>query len=426
MAATTASEYLTRLARRPRHSRPVPRDGLHALLARMQHPQRDLRGVHIVGSKGKGSTALMLDAMLRAAGRRTGVFTSPHIERWNERIRMHGAPVADARFDAILAELQPHVSALHAQCRRGPDFFEVLLVAALCLFQRADVDVAIVEAGVGARFDATMVVQPRVTALTSVELEHTASLGADVATIAADKAAVARPGVPLIIGRLPPSAAAVVRARAEAVGAPLSQPLARLLPNAHALTDDGCELPLPAPSQALADCAAIAHACLRALVRGADLTGVAQQGMQGLTLPGRLEVLCRQPLLVVDSAHTPASMAALVAALRAWGCPRTPLYLVLSCSGTRDLAQLAAPLLRQAEGVYLTRADATRSADPLVLAAGLHARRFGGAQAQVIEAPADALAAAWATAPSTGIVCATGSAYMAGAARRWFRGGKSV
>src|SRR5699024_2111439 len=159
-----------------------------------------------------------LDAMLRAGGRRTGVFTSPHIERWNERIRMDGAPVADVHLDAILAELQPQVVALQEQCKRGPDFFEVLLVAALCLFRRAGVDEAIIEAGIGARFDATMVVQPVVTALTSVELEHVATLGADVATIAADKAAVARPAVPLVVGPLPAAAHAVVARQAATIG----------------------------------------------------------------------------------------------------------------------------------------------------------------------------------------------------------------
>src|SRR5699024_6395345 len=142
------------------------------------------------------------------------------------------------------------------RCMRGPDFFEVLLVAALCLFEQTDVDEAIIEAGIGARFDATMVVQPVVTALTTVELEHTALLGADLATIAADKAAVARPHVPLVIGPLPAPARAVVERQAEAVAAPLLQPVARLTATARAVVDAAFELALPAPSQALADCAA--------------------------------------------------------------------------------------------------------------------------------------------------------------------------
>src|SRR5699024_3882346 len=232
------SDYLSLLARQPhRLPRHTPRDGLQALLARMGHPERGLCCVHIAGSKGKGSTALMLAAMLRAGGRRVGVFTSPHVERWNERIRLHGGSMADAAFDAMLAELQPHVAALSKQCVRAPDFFEVLLVAALCLFRTADVDEAIIEAGIGARFDATRVVQPVVTALTSVELEHTAVLGDDVAAIAADKAAVARPQVPLIIGALPAPAQRVVAAQAALVGAPLHQPEVRLIAPALAEVD---------------------------------------------------------------------------------------------------------------------------------------------------------------------------------------------
>src|SRR5699024_4236999 len=119
-------------------------------------PQLRLRVVHIAGSKGKGSSALMLEAMLRAAGRSTGLFLSPHLQRWNERIRIDGCEVDEARLAAALQTLQPDIAALHRRGDvNGPDFFEVLLVVALRLFVDARVDQAVVEAGVGARFDAT-------------------------------------------------------------------------------------------------------------------------------------------------------------------------------------------------------------------------------------------------------------------------------
>src|SRR5690625_258495 len=172
--ALNIEHYLNTLAARPRTApRSAARAGLAALLDFAGHPERQLRCIHIAGSKGKGTTALMLEAMLQAGGRETGVFTSPHLERWNERIRLAGQPVADGALAAVLHELQPQVTALHARRINGPDFFEVLLVAALCLFRRRNVDAAIIEAGIGARFDATAVVQPCVTALTTVELEHT-------------------------------------------------------------------------------------------------------------------------------------------------------------------------------------------------------------------------------------------------------------
>lgn len=418
MTAVT-SDYLAALATRvPKAPRQAPRDGLHALLARMGHPERRLRCIHIAGSKGKGSTALMLEAMLRAGGRTTGVFTSPHLEHWNERIRINGEPVDDDVFDAIIDELKPHVAAVHAHAASGPVFFEVLLVAALCLFERAGVQEPIVEAGIGARFDATRVVQAVATALISVELEHTDLLGTDLAAIAHDKGAVARPGVPLVIGALPPAAHAVVAKRAAEVDAPLIEPQARLVPDgSRVVMDNGVDLPLPAPSHALAQNAVVAFACLQTLGLFDDADTVARQGMASLVLPGRLEVLAREPLVVADGAHTRASIAALSEALHAWGLARAPLHLVLSCSGARDLPALLSPLLLHACGIVLTRADATRSADPASLAAALRPHCAERTVVQVIETPKAALAAALARAPAHGIVCATGSVYMAGAAR---------
>lgn len=418
------SDYLTSLALRPRtHSRQAPRDGLHALLARIGHPQRRVRCVHIAGSKGKGSTALMLDAMLRAGGRHTGVFTSPHIEHWNERICIDGQPVDDERFGEILTELQPYVTALHEQPVHGPDFFEVLLVAALCLFERAGVDEAIIEAGIGARFDATIVVDAVVSALVSVELEHTNVLGTDLAAIASDKAAVARPDRPLVIGPLAPRARAVVVAQADAVGAPMVRPHFHLnADGSQVVVDDEVALPLPTPGRAQAVCAAVAYGCLHALELSSEPVAIARRGMASVVLPGRLEVLARRPLVVADSAHTQASVDALVDALRAWGVSAAPLYLVLSCSNGRDLAALVAPLLMHARGIYVTRADATRSADPKLLADALRPVCPDGISVDICELPDAALAKACSQAPVDGVVCATGSVYMAGAARRFMHG----
>lgn len=426
--SASVSGYLAALAARaPGASRDAPRDGLHALLAHMGHPERRLRCVHIAGSKGKGSTALMLEAMLRAGGRKTGVFTSPHLECWNERIRIDGHAVTDGALGTVLNEMQPCITALHERAANGPVFFEVLLVAALCLFERAGIDQPIVEAGIGVRFDATRVVRAVVAALVSVELEHTDLLGADLAAIAYDKAAVARSGVPLVIGQLPPAAHDVVAALAAAAGAPLIEPEVRLLPDGpYAVIDGRYELPLPAPSHAQAACAAVALGCLQALGLFDEAGPIAAQGMRSLVLPGRVEVLARDPLVVADSAHTHASITALAEVLHTWGLARAPLYLVLSGSGARDLPALITPLLAHARGIVVTRADATRSAEPASLAAALRPHCAGGACVQVIESPDAALAEARAQAPAHGMVCATGSVYMAGAARRCLGSGRGV
>lgn len=422
------ADYLDDLARRPRrHPRGAERSGLYALLERAGQPQRDLRVVHIGGSKGKGTSALMLEAVLRANGRSTGLFVSPHLQRWNERIRLDGREVDDAVLASMLRALRPHVEALHrAGDLNGPDFFEVLLVAALRLFAEAGVDQAVIEAGIGARFDATAVVRPVVTAITTVEREHVALLGPRLCDVAYDKAGIARPDVPLVLGRVPPPARKEIERVAASVGAPVFRAgaayrvlLARNGDARAVYRDDRgrIALPLPVRSHALADCAGVALACARHLPALSCLPDAAARGFAHLTLPGRLEILRRDPLVIADAAHTHASVAALCEVLRQRD--RGHLTLVLSVSADRDLARLAAPLLRLAGRVIVTRADRDRSGEPAALAQRIAALGLV-TRVEVIPEPLAALAEAVAGLSQTDALCATGSAYMAGHARRFF------
>ena len=168
-----------------------------ALLARLGDPQAPLRVLHVAGSKGKGSTALLAEAVLGAAGERVGTFTSPHLERWTERVRIGGAEVADAALAAAVETVRPHVEALQGGApERVPSFFDATFAAALVCFRDAGVDRAIVEVGLGGRLDSTNVVAPQATAITSIELEHTDKLGATLAAIAGEKAGILKPGAP--------------------------------------------------------------------------------------------------------------------------------------------------------------------------------------------------------------------------------------
>ena len=177
---------------------------VRALLSRVGNPEATLRVVHIAGSKGKGSTALYLEAILHAAGLGTGTFTSPHLQRWTERLRIDARESTEAEFAALLARLQPHVRALQLEDEDGAaSFFDVLTAAAFLLFAQRGVDCAIVEAGIGGRLDATNVVQPRVSCITSLELEHTDKLGTHIAAIAEEKAGIIKKGVPVVVGPLP-------------------------------------------------------------------------------------------------------------------------------------------------------------------------------------------------------------------------------
>ena len=194
------------------------------LLHRVGDPHRKLRCVHIVGSKGKGSTALYAEAIAEGAGVRTATFTSPHLESWNERFRIRAKPIDDSSLLAAIEKLRPHVISVRDQHRDDPPtFFDTLTALGLMLFADAEVDLAIIEAGIGARLDATTIAPAIVTCVTSIEKEHTDKLGNTLEQIATEKAGVIRSATPLVLGKLTPSVERILHTRAKLLGAPTAQ-----------------------------------------------------------------------------------------------------------------------------------------------------------------------------------------------------------
>jgi len=187
-----------------------------ALLARVGNPHLQLRCVHIAGSKGKGSVALMCEHLLQHAGVRTGTFTSPHLQRWNERIRVDGHDAETASLAHALDTLRPHLAVLDdSGDELSPSFFDLLTAAALLIFAREKCDSVIIETGLGGSFDASNVITPLACCITSIELEHTDKLGATVQAIAYHKAGIIKAGVPVVTARFADAAQAVVEQRAE-------------------------------------------------------------------------------------------------------------------------------------------------------------------------------------------------------------------
>jgi dihydrofolate synthase/folylpolyglutamate synthase len=400
------------------------------LLACIGEPQRRLRVLHVAGSKGKGSTALLAEALLRAAGRSTGTFTSPHLERWTERFRIDGREVAGDALAAAITALRPHVDAARAG-PEPPSFFDVTTAAAFQLFAEAGVDVAVVEVGLGGRLDSTNVVSPAVCCITSIELEHTDKLGDTLAAIAGEKAGIAKPGVPLVTGALAPEAAAVVEARARELGCPLARLERELrvelldepLEGSRFRFADGgfaLEVTLAAPGRHQVANAALALACVRrtGAVDEAALRDAAPAAFAQVELPGRVEILAREPWIVVDGAHTAASARALAATLAR--IPRRRSHLVLSVSAGKDLAAICAALVPQANLVTVTRAEPVRSLDPQLVAEAVRAVA-GRAEVRVVPNPHLALRAARESLGAGGLLCASGSFYLAGIARRVLR-----
>ena len=424
-------EELINVERRP--DWPYARMGLEPvrrLLERVDEPQRGLSVLHVAGSKGKGSTALLAEAVLRAGGERVGVFTSPHLVRWSERFRIDGREVQGERLAAAVERLRPHVEALRAETpENAPTFFDATTAAALLLFQEAGVQRAILEVGLGGRLDSTNVVEPAVCVITTIELEHTDLLGDTLAAIAGEKAGIVKPGVPLVTGALPDEAARVVEGVARERGAPLarlgrefSSELRSVGPDGLAFRvrdgelDADLRAPLLCPRQA--DNAAVALAAVGRLpgaARAEDLARAATAGLASVRLPGRIELLGRAPWRVADSAHTAASARALAEALAR--LPARRARLVLSVSAGKDLAAILEALLPGFESVTVTRAEPTRSLKPADVAAAVRIASPGAA-VRAVPNPHMALRAALEGLGEDDLVCAAGSVYLAGLARQ--------
>lgn len=403
---------------------------IRALLERLGNPERELRILHIGGSKGKGSTALFAEALLRARGHRVGTFSSPHLESFTERFRIDGEVLDGSRLSAAVRELRPHVDALRAdRPQDAPTFFDALCAAGLWLFAKAGVEWCVLEVGLGGRLDSTNAVSPALCCITSIELEHTEVLGETHAAIAAEKAGILKPGVPLVLGSVSAEAEAVIRTRAAELGVAVQQldkDFEVVLERADA---NGVAATLRREGRALrfelaqlgAHNAANAALALVAVggALGVDPVSLEEESARafpGVVLPGRSELLCRDPWILVDAAHTAASARALAEVLETIK-PPAGVHFVLSVSAGKDLAAILDTLLPHASRLTLTRALKTRSLEATELAAAIR-RLAPGLERSVVPNPHVALRAARESQGRGEILCATGSFYLAGIARR--------
>ena len=385
---------------------------MQAALARRGHPEARFPAIHVAGTNGKGSAAAMLDAVLTAAGYRTGLYTSPHLVDFTERIRASGRTIPRAAVVELAAELRADLEA----ARIPLTHFEFATLLACEWFARIGVDVGVIEVGLGGRLDATNLVRPIVGAITSIALDHEEYLGSDVVSIAAEKAGIAKPGVPLVIGRLPAEADEVVVAHAGAAGAPVVR--AGVLvdaPDGLAFRGplgaewNGIHLALPGAFQR--DNAAVALTALA--VAGARFPcppAAVRVGLESVRWPGRLAILRRSPLVVADGAHNPAGVAALAGELPSILGDRS-VTLVFAV-----MADKAWPAMLEALRPHVARAIVTRvgrrGLDP-----GRVAERFAAElSVEAIAEPAAALGAALAaTGPADAILIA-GSLFLVGEA----------
>jgi dihydrofolate synthase/folylpolyglutamate synthase len=307
-----------------------------------------------------------------------------------------------------------------------PSFFDVATAAALLLFFKAGVDYVILEAGLGGRSDATNIVQPVVTCITSIELEHTEKLGNTLAAIAQEKAGIIKAGIPVIVGNVPESAAREIAARANALQAPLIQLGKTLQVNTKpmgfamdlqirsGLLDIAATLPVLGQHQA--QNSALAVACVQQLsdFPPATLIHATQRGLAHAKLPGRSEILGCNPWIVVDSAHTQASIHALSLALAR--IPARHIHFVISLSKDKNPETVCSPLLHKAAAIVVTQAEPTRSLSPHALAA-VFRKHHPSLLLRIITDPIAAVTDAYRGLSPNTLLCITGSVYIAGIAR---------
>ena len=339
-------------------------DRVDHLLDRIGRPDRAYRSIHIAGTKGKGSTAAMIESCLRAAGYRTGFYTSPHLHTFRERMRVDNEYISQDMFAQLVDELEPQLGAVG-----GVTWFEIVTTLAFMFFARKQIDVAVLEVGLGGRFDATNVVTPLVSVITSLSLDHMNLLGATIEQIAFEKAGIIKPHVPVVSAPQAPEALDVLRrvARVRGVKLILPRPQAPSSETRFSIAGEGVKLPLLGAHQ-LSN-AAVAVAALQVTnERGLFVSDAAiRQGLETVTWPGRLEILNRDPLLVVDGAHNGDSAQKLAQALYdVFGVEKWTL--VIGVSGDKDVPAIFAALMPRAERVIVTRARSVRAADVELLA----------------------------------------------------------
>jgi dihydrofolate synthase/folylpolyglutamate synthase len=418
------------MVRPPYGSRAMNLPRTRALLRHLGNPERAYPTLQIAGTKGKGTTATALAAMLKAAGYRVGLYTSPHLFHVRERFRVDGEWIPEREFASCVSEILVHVEPLRGT-PRCPTFFELVTALALLWFAKRRVDVGVLEVGLGGRLDATSAVPHVASIVTQIGLDHQAVLGGTRTRIAAEKAGVARRGVPLISG-VPASSRAgrvVVETAAER-GAPILLPGRdfRIATGEPGLSDGSARTPLRVTTPDGARHAFAPSVLGRALARDAGLAVVAlslpkvrrklpvdadalQRGLRDLRVPGRMQIVPGEPPILVDGAHNPDS-AEVLAGTIARVLPSRKVVAVLGGGLDKGLPSIAAALRsigRPVRFVFTRPATHPRAADPEELAKGFRGARsapdFGAAlrTARDLAGPRD-------------LVVVSGSLYLAGEA----------
>ena len=420
MTYKEALDYLTGLGR---FGIKLGLERTQALLHEMGDPHELFQGVLVAGTNGKGSTCAMIASVLQAAGYRVGLMPKPHLISYTERIQVDQVPISEDNFAALLTEVQPFINKVAAELG-PPTEFEILTSAALYYFARAGIDLLVCEVGLGGRLDSTNVLDLGVNLITNIALDHTQHLGSTLEAIAAEKAGIFKPDSIAITGAQPPALGVIERA-AQATGIPLLRLAHEIILEATDREWAGVQVSVTTPADTYrdlrvpllglhqADNAALAVAAIDALrSRGWDISdGALRDGLARTRWPGRLEIIDRHPIVLVDGAHNPAGLERTLAAVTRLAKDR-PLAIVFGAMKDKDLASMLTQLEVMHVPVIFSAVNWHRAATPTELAS-----RFAG-QSETASSAQQAVKRAGQIVGADGIVLVCGSLYLVGEAKQ--------
>ncbi|MFN0020671.1 MAG: bifunctional folylpolyglutamate synthase/dihydrofolate synthase [Pirellulaceae bacterium] len=430
-----------RLAHVPYNLDSFKLDRMRQLLAGIGDPHLAQRAVHIAGTKGKGSTAAMIAAVLQGAGYRTGLYTSPHLERLEERFAIDGVCLPESEFVSLFAELVPVVErmdheALSGGSGGGLTFFEITTALGFLYFARHNVDIAVLEVGLGGRLDSTNVCQPEVSVITSISYDHTKQLGNTLTEIAREKGGIIKPGVPVISGVTEAEPRLVIEEIARQQNAPLLQRVrdfdfanAAYCAESHALQFDYWErnTKSDSPLKGMQISLLGTHQCANAAVAIATLRQLAsqywtisesaiRQGLAVANCSARVQVIGQNPTVIMDVAHNVASIQALVDVLKQQ-FPQARPTLIFASSRDKDVAGMLRVLLPACETLiltkYVTNPRAMETAELESIAREVASQLSTSALQKILVEPTPASAWERARQMNSGLICITGSFFLA-------------
>lgn len=409
-------------------------DRMKKLLSLLGDPQAKISTVHIAGTKGKGSTATMLARMLESNGYSVGLYTSPHLVHIHERIVVNSEMIRDGDMLKLVNRIHAPVEKMSKE--DAPTFFEIMTALAFMHFADRNVDIGVIETGLGGRLDSTNVIKPEVVGITSLSIDHKLQLGDTLDNIAMEKAGVLKKGVPAVTVQQEPAAMSVLKAQALAVKAPLSitgtdidfsyrfetsrehGPHTRICLSTSTSKFEHLRVPLHGRHQAINCGLALALLDkLRSAGYEIDIEKAAD-GLHKVTLAGRMEMICDDPRIMIDGAHNAASVRALIHAI-GQNIPYDSMVVIFGCNSDKDVVGMLTQLQYGADKVIFTRSSSAKAVPPQDLADVY--TEICGKMYQTSSSLGEALQLARSAVGREDLICITGSFYLIGQAKMRFQ-----